>query len=203
MATTSQPSAPRRKRVPDDRMLDAACAEFAAAGFHAGNVDRVAAAAATTKATIYARFGSKAGLFRSALEREAGILRAGLLAAYDAEATGPLGGRLHGYVAAYFRFATERPTGFRLLFVRDADAAEELGAAMTEEITGRVAELVAAHHGARRPSDRHRLVAALVVGATHHGAGTMAAAGMAVEEAAAVTEGFLASALRGLRLDRA
>jgi hypothetical protein len=47
-----------------------------------------------------------------------------------------------------------------------------------------------------------QLVAALIVGATHHGAGTMAAGGMAVEEAAAVTESFLASALRGLRLDR-
>jgi AcrR family transcriptional regulator len=181
-------------------MLDAACAEFAALGPHGASVDRIAAAAATTKATVYARFGSKAGLLEAAWEREAGALRERLLSAYAADGDLHWGERLHRYVGAYFRFAADRPDGFRLLFRQRGEAAGigPLEARITDEITERIAELVAGHLGEAEPGERHRLVAALVVGATHHGAGAMAAQGVPVADAAAITERFLVGALRGM-----
>src|SRR5699024_7232220 len=45
------------------RILDAAFAEFAAHGIAGSRVDRIAAAAETNKAQLYAYFGSKATLF--------------------------------------------------------------------------------------------------------------------------------------------
>jgi AcrR family transcriptional regulator len=185
---------PRRKRVSQQRMLDAACAEFARVGYRGASVERIAEAAGTTKATVYTRFGPKEGLFAAALGREADDLRSRLIAAYAADPKLPLRERLHLYVHAYFTFAQERPDGFKLLFLDESEGSS-LRSELVEEISGRIAELVSRQLGARRPNARHRLLAALIVGATHNGAGEMAAHGVPVAQAADQTEVFLAAAL--------
>ena len=52
------------------RLIDAALAEFLDHGYVGANIDRIAAAARTSKATIYRQFGSKEGLLRHVIERE-------------------------------------------------------------------------------------------------------------------------------------
>ena len=50
-------------------MLEAAEHAFAARGFHAASVDRIAEASGITKPMVYAYFGSKEGLYRACMER--------------------------------------------------------------------------------------------------------------------------------------
>ena len=66
------------------RVLDAATAEFAARGIAGARVDRIAAAARSNKAQMYAYFGSKEGLFDAVLALHLGqILDAAPLTADD------------------------------------------------------------------------------------------------------------------------
>jgi len=61
---------PRRPRTPlgsRRALLDAAAAEFAARGYAAANVDRIARVARLNKAMIYYHFRSKAALYREIL----------------------------------------------------------------------------------------------------------------------------------------
>lgn len=52
-----------------DRILDAALQEFADRGFAGARVDRIAASAGLNKAMLYYHFGSKARLYRTAIQR--------------------------------------------------------------------------------------------------------------------------------------
>ena len=70
--TEEKPPSQRRRGGRPDRadagslghaILDAAEAAFLEAGFSGAKMEAIAAAAETTKQTLYARFGSKAGLF--------------------------------------------------------------------------------------------------------------------------------------------
>lgn len=63
----------RRKRDPDatrERILDAAKAEFAAAGFGGARVDAIAEAADVNKRMLYHYFGDKRGLYREVYVRQ-------------------------------------------------------------------------------------------------------------------------------------
>ncbi len=185
----------RRKRISDERLLDGACAEFAQYGFKGASMDAVARAAHTTKATLYARFGSKEQLFEAAAQREADLLRTELLRAYRLDPEIDLDERLHTYVNAYFTYASGRPNGLKVLFIADADASNTIGLRLRAEITDRIAELVAGSFGEPEPSESHRLIAALIAGATHNGAGACAADGVSASKAARITEQFLSGAL--------
>ena len=59
----------RPARVPPDRILAAAAAEFAACGFAGARVDRIARRARVNKAMLYYHFGSKKSLYREILRR--------------------------------------------------------------------------------------------------------------------------------------
>jgi len=48
--------------------MEAACRQFSVHGFDGASMDEVAKCAHVAKATVYARFGSKAGLFMAALD---------------------------------------------------------------------------------------------------------------------------------------
>lgn len=183
----------RRKRVPDERILDAASVEFARAGYDAAALDRVASAAGTSRVTLYTRFESKMTLFKAVIDREADELERRLLDAYAMDERTPLRARLHAYVAAYFEFSRDRPAGFRILFLN------EFGLASTvERLTTRIAELFAHGDGRDAPTAEDRFVASLIIGAVHHGAGVAAASGQVDPAVAAMlTERFLA---RGVRM---
>jgi AcrR family transcriptional regulator len=196
MTATSRTPATRRRRVTDERILDAACHEFANAGYHGAHVDRIAADAATTKMTLYARFESKEGLFSAALERETQALASCLVQAYETDEELPADERLHRYVHTYFAFCEQRPDGFKLLFIDDST---ERFRRMREDITDRIAILVARYYRKGEPTVQDHLVATLIIGATHNGAGAATTHGVPVSEAAALTERFLAAALLGLR----
>ena len=185
----------RRKRIADEAILDAATGEFAAHGFQAASMEAVASRAGTTKPTLYARFGPKEALFRAAFEREAAHLRSALLDAYALGPEAPLRERLHRYVHAYFDFGARRPDALRLLFVSDGAFTAAITTPIHDELTARIAELVARETGNGQPSRTDHLLAALIAGAVHDGAGAAAAHGVPVAEAAAVTEQFLRGAL--------
>lgn len=68
-----EPPATVRMRMPQERfdaLCDAAADEFLAQGFEGANIDAIAAASGTGRATIYRHFGGKAGLFAYVIERE-------------------------------------------------------------------------------------------------------------------------------------
>ena len=83
-------SEPAGRRVPDPRkgrptsanaparkteLMDAAARTFLAHGYGGASMDRIAAAARVSKATIYARFGTKAALFEAVALHTAAAMR--------------------------------------------------------------------------------------------------------------------------------
>ncbi len=96
---------PRDSHATRRRVLAAALAEFAAHGIAGARVDRIAAAAATNKAQMYAYYGSKDGLFDAVFaEQLTTIVDAVPVTADD----------LPGYAVALYDEYLERPELIRL-----------------------------------------------------------------------------------------
>jgi AcrR family transcriptional regulator len=200
-ASPSLSTAPRFK-VAERKILDAACAVFAAEGFDRANMADIAARAGTTKPTLYARFGSKDALFAAAVRREYELRKERLFAAYESGGDEPFHRRLHRWTAAYFDFVRERPDGFRLISEGERSPA---GAAIIErangEIVDRIAELVARISG-HETQPGARLVASMISGMLTSCAREAVIRGRVdLDGAAALCEQFLYSALRGLDPD--
>jgi AcrR family transcriptional regulator len=199
VATTS---APARFRVAEESILDAATAVFAAEGFDRAAMDAIAARAGTTKPTLYARFGSKDALFAAAVGREYELRKARLFAAYGADEDETFRTRLKGWTAAYFDFVRERPEGFLLISEGERHPAS---AAVIEragrEIVDRIAELVVRVSG-RGSSHGARLVASMITGMiTACAREALRSRRVDLDDAAALCESFLHSALRGVDPD--
>ena len=94
----------RPSTLDESRVLDAAVAAFWRDGFAATDLDTVAAAAGTTKPSLYRRFGSKEGLFLATLERYAHGHGSRPVAAFLAEPD------IAAAVRAFFRTAVEGQT---------------------------------------------------------------------------------------------
>jgi AcrR family transcriptional regulator len=139
--------------------------------------------------TVYSRFGSKQQLLARVIARESAELLSSLLTAYEIDPKRSLPERLHEYVLAYFTYGRERPDAFRLLF------SDTLGSGfkqVIDTITERISELVAHEDGHAVPGPGHRLIAPVIVGAVHHGAGAAAASGdIDTVTAAIITKRFL------------
>jgi AcrR family transcriptional regulator len=199
--STRESTAPRY-RVAEDEMLDAACAVFAAEGFDRATMDEIAARAETTKPTLYARFGSKDDLFAATVRREYELRKDRLFAAYATGGDEPFRARLHRWTAAYFDLVRERPDGFRLISEGERYA---VGAAIidraNEEIVDRIAELVGRVSGHREARHGARLVASMISGMLTSCAREAVRSGLDLDDAAALCEQFLHSALRGLDPD--
>lgn len=163
-------SRPRRSpaaRPTDDALLDAACAVFAERGFTGATMAAIAAAADSTKPTLYAHFGDKAALYRAVFARETAALRDWVLAAYASADDLPLARQVRGYVMALFDYAAARPDSFRLLF--DLNSTDEMGPlrqSLVDTIAGRVAGQVRRHLRAlgRQPGRSADLLAEMMVG---------------------------------------
>jgi AcrR family transcriptional regulator len=120
---------PRKSRRRDSRgdILRAAGAEFAAHGFDAAGVDRIAARAGINKAMLYYHFGSKRELYLAVLrETLEAVVRNARLAA-DAPADSGIR-RLDAYVASLLQTATADPHMVPLLMRELADGAQHLDA---------------------------------------------------------------------------
>lgn len=91
-----------------DRILAAALAEFAAHGFAGARVDRVARTARVNKAMLYYHFGSKAGLYRAAIQRMLGSLVERLEAI--ALAPGPAADKLDRFILTFVETGTDEPS---------------------------------------------------------------------------------------------
>lgn len=197
-----KPSTAPRYRHDDDKMLDAACVVFAAAGFSRANMETIAVTAGTTKPTLYARFGPKEKLFAAAVRREHEMLNARVTASYAVDADEPFHDRLHRWTAAYFDFVRERPDGFKLNFEGERHAA---AAAIIEQATNEridlVAELVAGVTG-REAGPGPRVVAAMIVGMMRWCAReAIQRPEVDLDDAAALCESLVYTAVRGLDLD--
>jgi AcrR family transcriptional regulator len=193
---------PPRYRISEDELLDAACAVFVADGFDRATMEKIADRAGITKPTLYSRFGSKAGLFEAAVQRESNLLLTRMRSAYRAS-TGPEPFRagLHRWVHAYFEFARERPLGFQLSIQgeRRSTAATIIQRSRDAIIT-ELSELIA------RTSGRHlgpgtRVAAAAIAGMTAWSAREAVSAGVDLTEAADLCESMQYAALRNLDLD--
>jgi AcrR family transcriptional regulator len=189
-------------RIASERILDAATTVFAAEGFDRANMDAIAAQADTTKPTLYARFGSKEGLFEAAVEREYELRKARLFKAYAGGGQEPFRRRLHRWSSTYFDLVRERPEGFILISQgeRHPSAAAVIKRA-NSEIVDRITELVQQVSG--RQSDKGaRLVASMISGIfTACATEAVSTPKVDIANAAALCESFLYGALRGIDPD--
>ncbi|MEV0355439.1 QsdR family transcriptional regulator [Nocardia sp. NPDC050697] len=128
-------------RPTDDALLDGAVTVFAVAGFDRATMDELAAAAETTKPTLYAHFGGKDRLFEECVRREAEALRRWMLDSYARAAGRGIRGHTEVTTRALFDYADRHGPGFRLLF---GSAAGPLARRVSEEVTQPVVALVAA-----------------------------------------------------------
>ena len=194
----SSPSPAPAYRVGTDGILDAAAAVFAAEGFDRANMDAIAARAGITKPTLYARFGSKEGLFAAAVQREYEVRKARLFDAYAGGREEPFTARLHRWSSAYFDLVRERPEGFALI----SEGERHPGAAAlvrrgNDEVVDRIAGLVMEISG-RRARPGARLVAAMISGIFTACAREAVANRIDLADAALLCESFLLGALRGV-----
>lgn len=104
-----------RNRPTDDLMLEACITEMARVGGDRTTMDAVAEHVPTTKATLYAHFGSREQLLVAATERELESATSWLYEAYDRNWNLKPESAIRAAVAALFDYARARPHGFRVL----------------------------------------------------------------------------------------
>ena len=153
---TRLPAHERRRQL-----LDVALAAFAARGFHATSMEDVAEAAGVTKPVLYQHFGSKRDLYQELLD-DVGDQLVEAITKATAEAGGPRRQVEAGF-AAYFRFVTEHPDAFRLLFGSGARRDEEFSDAV-RKVEGVIADAIAALINADIDEQHRRLLAHAIVG---------------------------------------
>ena len=111
-----------RNRPADDDMLEACITEMARVGGDRTTMDAVAEHVPTTKATLYAHFGSREQLLLAATERELASATRWLYDAYDRNWNLKPELAIRAAVAALFDYARARPHGFRVLLNTDHSA---------------------------------------------------------------------------------
>jgi AcrR family transcriptional regulator len=183
-------------------MLDAACAVFVAEGFDRATMGTIADRAGITKPTLYSRFGSKAGLFEAAVQREYTLMLTRLSSAYrDSTGAEPFRAGLHRWVHAYFEFARERPLGFQLSIQGERrSTAATIIQRSRDVIVTELSELIA-RTSRRELGPGVRVAAAAIAGMTAWSAREALSAGVDLTDAADVCESMLYAAMRNLDLD--
>lgn len=201
-AKVNDEPARRRPQHSDGKLLSAATVVFARDGFAAATVAGVAAQCGATKPTLYARYGSKAELYRAAVLRERDIFLGELFGAYVAAQAEPVPVLIERAVHAWFDFADRRPEAFRLLFsVGESSPASALIAEMHEAVTARVTDLIEGVLSRLGQDERVTagLVAAMIVGACVDGAYRVQSdPGLTAARAARVATAFVQGGVWGL-----
>lgn len=106
-APARAPRRPRAARGSRDRVMEAACAEFAARGFEGAKVDRIARRAGLNKAMIYYHFRSKRALYLELVRSMLGAMIARVSPIADADLT-PFE-KLDAFAEALVQAGLERP----------------------------------------------------------------------------------------------
>lgn len=112
--------APARRR----QLLDVALGTFAERGYRGVSMDEVAEAAGVTKPVLYQHFGSKRDLYLELVDDVASRLEAAVVKA-TADASSPRQQVEAGF-RVYFRFVSEHPDAYRLLFTAHHHGDREL-----------------------------------------------------------------------------
>ncbi|MFC6010453.1 QsdR family transcriptional regulator [Nocardia lasii] len=144
---------PRRRstavRPSDDTLLDGVLSVFAARGFDDVTMDDLAAAAETSKPTLYAHFGSKDQLFDACARREAARLLEWMRESYRRAQGFALDRHIATTTRALFDFAATHAEGFHVLFgAPTAGRAHAVRTATIQSVTDTVAELIRHEYGA-------------------------------------------------------
>ncbi|NJN19119.1 MAG: TetR/AcrR family transcriptional regulator [Oscillochloris sp.] len=168
-------------------ILEQALQLFAARGYDAVGVQEICAAAGVTKPTLYHYFGSKSGLLTALVQERAAPLRAALTAA--TAYNGDLSHSLEQVARAYFSFATNEPTLYRLLLmlwfgVPAGEAFNVILAHNLEQhrlVEAMFAQAVADHGNMR---ERQRIFAATFLGTLNTYIGMAGAGFMALDDVA-------------------
>jgi AcrR family transcriptional regulator len=162
---TPDPDRPIRHRLPAARrrrqLIDVALETFARNGLEATTMDDIASAAGVTKPLLYQHFRSKRALFLELLGDVADELREEITSAAST-APSPRLAVVAGF-SAYFHYALEHESAFRLLFDRSVPHDGELDQALRgveETIADAVTPLIEADIDA----SHQRLLANAVVG---------------------------------------
>jgi AcrR family transcriptional regulator len=156
MAAPPKTNPPRKRLSAGDRraaILDAALEVFSRRGYNGASIDEIAQAAGISKALIYEHFPSKKDLHVSLLERHTQQIFIRLAQTADTDDPGEV--RLRNGVDAFFEWAEQNRTAFRLLFrdTFEADVADALER-LQSQATGAIAALIAAEPAEPGPHDR-------------------------------------------------
>lgn len=156
---------PTRRRLPAARrrrqLIDVALETFARNGLEATTMDDIASAAGVTKPLLYQHFRSKRALFLELLGDVAEELVDEITEAASAAPT-PRHEVEAGF-AAYFHYAIEHESAFRLLFDRSVPHDDELDQAL-RRVEDTIAEAVTPLIEADIDTSHQRLLAYAVVG---------------------------------------
>ena len=188
----------------EEEFLDAALDVFARHGLEGASMDELAAAASSTKPTLYARFGSKDGLYERVVRREADAFVAYVLASYEQAEELSIREMTAKPMAAWFAYLDEHPAALDLLFAPDRSPAAQRTAQEIEDriIDGLTAMMEAAmKRSRRRAPEQARFLAALVFGATLHASRLNRRSGLlSTDHAAALATSFIDAGQRGVDL---
>lgn len=156
MAVAKQGKLPFKPRLSREerrtRILQAAEERFAGRGYDATSLAEVAEAAGITKAVVYEHFNSKTDLYVSVLEQRAAELVTAVYERMDAvDEESSAEESLRAALDAFFAFAEQRPSAWKLLFREPPaePAIAEAYAALREAANAAVAERLRRHPAAR------------------------------------------------------
>lgn len=155
MSPATQVRLPRAQR--EQRILDAAAAEFDRHGFQAASMEQIAGVAGITKALVYQYFGSKEGLYTACVERGRAEMFENMVSAAEGLAPAEM---LAAVVGSYFD-QLDAMRGSSYLLYGDAPRRA------VDEMRRRNADVIEQllRRGTRLEADDLRFVAELIVGA--------------------------------------
>jgi TetR/AcrR family transcriptional regulator len=139
---------PREARDSRQAILVAAAAEFAARGFSATGVDRIARRAGVNKAMIYYHFGSKQRLYRDVVRELVFAIRARTRAVAAGRAAP--GRKVSSFIEAFVREAQARPHMPAIMMREVAEGGRHLDAGTLRVIAGVFESLLAILEEGRR-----------------------------------------------------
>jgi AcrR family transcriptional regulator len=156
MAVTKKGKLPFKSRLSREerraKILNAAEDRFAQRGFDAASLAEVAEAAEITKAVIYEHFDSKTNLYISILEQRTAELVALIYERMDTlEESSSAKESLRAALDAFFAFAEQRPSAWKLLFREPPTetAIAEAGTGLRAAASAAVAERLRRHPAAQ------------------------------------------------------
>ena len=144
-------------------MIDAAVTAFSRSDYHTVRVEQIAAAAGTSKPTMYHYLGSKEDIFNACVRRESERLMVALRTAVHDPRAGRGQDPLRRGIRAFFGFVVENREGWTILYRRTAADGGPFAAEVTrarERVLAEVTDLITVCSGL--PGDARERDAALL-----------------------------------------